>query len=452
MSGITLHPGQSEIYSDLFVSRVARFATAVCSRGFGKSYLAGAAACSAVSELCNVSEYIPNKNVAIIAPTYSQVVDIYYPMLAYDFGLEKYATKYSRDLGRFWFRGNVELHLVSYEAVERMRGKGYYFVVGDELSSWTKGVGLKEAWESIIQPCIITRWSPKRIQQLTRDYKSAAKLSPGRALLITTPKGYNYVYDLYNRPELDPLWRSYHFDYTQSPYLDIEEVERIRHTIDPIEFNAEYKALFEDSGHRVFYNFDRKIHVDRDIEDFKDGEDVHIGIDFNVGLQCSSAFAIRGKQPQFIDEFKHLPDTEELAKAIRGRYPKEKHKVFVYPDPTGKARKTSAAVGRTDFSILASYGFQVLARSASPSIVDSVKAVNRLLKTASGAVNLRVHPRCTGIITSLERTEWLDKNPDTAAIDKSKGVEHFSDSVRYPVEYLWPVEAGTKRVARGFGF
>jgi hypothetical protein len=63
-----------------------------------------------------------------------------------------------------------------------------------------------------------------------------------------------------------------------------------------------------------------------------------------------------------------------------------------------------------------------------------------------------VHPRCTGVITSLERTKWVDKNPDTATIDKSEGVEHYSDGIRYAMEYLFPVNAGGKRTVRGFNF
>jgi hypothetical protein len=108
-------------------------------------------------------------------------------------------------------------------------------------------------------------------------------IRPGRALIIGTPKGYNYLYDMYNAHEKDKLWKSFHFDYTTSPYLDPDEIERLRHTIDPLEFNSEYKATFEDSGLRVFYNFARKLHVTDSLEYFRDDEDVHIGIDFNVG-------------------------------------------------------------------------------------------------------------------------------------------------------------------------
>ena len=275
MAEINLHPGQSRIFNDLFIERNCRFATVAASRGWGKSYFAAVAATTAIWELFELDASVPNKNVYIIAPTYDHVTDIYYPILAYDLGLEQLAITSRRDIGRFTFQNNVELRLVSYEAVERLRGKGAYFVVGDELSSWYKGIKPKEAWEAVIQPCIITRWSEARAKRY------GAK-SAGRALNISTPKGYNFFYDMYHFTENDERWKSYHFDYTQSPFLDIKEIERIKHTIDPLQWASEYEAKFEDSGTNVFYCFDRKTHVKK-LDDFQEGERVHAFIDFNVG-------------------------------------------------------------------------------------------------------------------------------------------------------------------------
>jgi hypothetical protein len=345
---------------------------------------------------------------------------------------------------------------------------GAYFVVNDEVRDWTKGGGFKDAWQSIIEPCISTRWSPKRAKML-------GAASSGRSLTISTPKGYDFLYDMYNMREQDDRYKGYHYDYKQSPLLDIDEVERVRHTIDPIKFAREYLASFKESGNTVFYCFDRVTHVRNDLEwftqggtddkgAFTQGEDVHLGIDFNVGLQCSSAFALRGKEIHYLDEFKGHPDTENLAISIKGRYwpnyekvgHKDYHKkvcrIFVYPDPSGRSRKTSAPVGQTDFSILEQHGFVTRAHKAHPAIVDSVACVNRLLKTAAGDVSLYVSGKCQGLIASLERTVWVDRNPDTATIDKTNGDEHFSDGVRYPMEYLFPINTGKKVTSRGFGF
>lgn len=122
---INLHEGQSQVYRDLFVDKVARFGVVNCSRGWGKSYVAGTMAVTGVFELLDLDPSVPHKVVYIIAPTYDQVTDIYYPLLAYDLEMEKYALHSSRSTGRFIFPNKVELRLLSYEAVERMRGKGF---------------------------------------------------------------------------------------------------------------------------------------------------------------------------------------------------------------------------------------------------------------------------------------------------------------------------------------
>jgi hypothetical protein len=71
---------------------------------------------------------------------------------------------------------------------------------------------------------------------------------------------------------------------------------------------------------------------------------------------------------------------------------------------------------------------------------------------ANGLVDMYVHPRCKGLAMSLERTKWVDNNSDTATIDKTENLEHYSDGVRYATEFLFPIKASRKRVAKGFGF
>ena len=454
MSEIKLHRGQTEIFRALFLEKTARFITGICSRGWGKSFFAAVAAMKAIDELMRLDRSVPNKNVYIIAPTYDQVTDIYYPILVYELGVDTLCVRPPRrDLGRFQFPNNVELRLISFEAVERARGKGAYFIVNDEISSWSKGMTAKAAWEGILQPCIITRWSEKRAKKFNAP-------SPGRALTITTPKGYNFAYDMFHYPEVDPQWQSFQFDYHSSPYLDPVEIERIKHTIDPIEFASEYLASFEDSGTNVFYCFKRKEHVNKvpdfyppkykDGQLYRKGEDVHAMIDFNVGIQATSFWAKRGQKMHCIHEFKGHPNTEALAKDIMERF--KDHNVFAYPDPSGRARKSSAPIGVTDLSILKNQGLKLRVKKKAPPIADSVQAVNRKLLTAGGEMDVQIDPRCEGVIKSIERTSWLDRNPDTLTLDKTEGMEHFSDGVRYGFDYLFPIQTFSNKTYRGSNF
>jgi len=440
---IKLHEKQSEVVRDLFVDKSCRYAVVNASRGFGKSYLAATAAIVAVQELMDLEESVPNKNVALIAPTYSQAVDIYYPLIAWQLGMEDFADKASKAAGTFWFPNNVQLKLWSYEASQRMRGTGQYFVVADEVTSWKgAGMNLKESWESIIQPCVSTRWSPMNAKKFGAN--------SGRALIISTPKGYDYFYEMYNRQDSDNDWKSYTYTYNDSPFLDEDEIERVKLTLDPLKFAREYTASFEDSGTNVFYTFNRKDHIDKTLPSFEDGEDVHVAIDFNVGIMASVIFAIRGSQIHILDEMQGHPDTETLARALTEKF--DGHRITSYPDPSGRARKTSAAVGVTDFKILETNKILTRAHTKAPPIVDSVAAVNKKFKNANGDIDMLIHPKCVNTIRSLERTQWIESNPDSATIDKKEGVEHWTDALRYAVEYLYPIRAGTKSVKRGFGF
>jgi hypothetical protein len=440
MEEIVLHKGQSDVIKYLFSPEEgAKYATVVASRGFGKSYLASVAATMAVAELIEMPADVPNKNVSLICPTYQQSLDVYFPLLAYNLGLDQWAEKYSQSAGTFWFHNNVKLKLWSYEASERMRGSGQYFVVCDEVEDWVGNPGLKESWESIVQPTMTTRWPNNH-----------------KALIIGTPKGYSYFYEMSNFGELDPRWKHFHFTYEDSPLLDKEEIARVKAIIDPQKFRREYLASFEDSGNRVYYCFDRKIHVDQSLEYFKNDEDtkedIHVGIDFNIGLMASVAFAIRGSQVHILEDFQGLLDTDALAKILKGKYKDRGHRVFVYPDPSGSARKTSAVAGATDFRILESYGLVVRSPKGHPPIVDSVGAVNRKFMNANGDVDMYIHPRCEHTIKSLEKTIWLDKNVDSAQISKGEGVEHWTDAIRYAISYLFPTHIGKTKVSRGFGF
>jgi hypothetical protein len=291
---IDLHAGQSAIINSLFVTKECRYGVVCASRGFGKSFLASVAAILAVQELMAMDADVPNKNVAIICPTYQQAVDIYFPLLAYQLGLGEWADKMSQHSGTFWFPNNVILKLWSYEASNRMRGSGQYFVICDETTSW-KGGGssAKETWESVVQPCLTTRWS----EQMAEKYNAP---SAGRALIISTPLGRDYFYDQFNFQEVDDQWKSWRFTYRDSPYLDPDEIEKTKHTIDALKFQREYEASFDDSGNTVFYNFSRDEHVTRDVDDFSPGETVNIALDFNVGVMAATAFAVRGDEIHLI--------------------------------------------------------------------------------------------------------------------------------------------------------
>jgi hypothetical protein len=324
-----------------------------------------------------------------------------------------------------------------------------------------------DALEAIIRPAINTRWSPKMVAMLKAAILAQTgdtiEINPGRLLSIASPKAEDTFFNLYEYGGLVPGWKSYHFDYTQSPYLDQAEIIEAANTMDQINFNREYKALFQDTGANVFYNFSRKYNVLPAGSVKPDPyEDLHISIDFNIRKQCSGVWVVRGQHACCVDYLQGSYNTDQLGQSIYARYAKDKPRlpkqIHCYPDPAGRAGHTNAPIGQTDLTILEGFGFDIRAKADHPSIASSVKATNARFRTADNPITGTAGKRyayvlanCKPVIDSLAKTQWLDKNPDTATIDKSMDIEHFSDGTRYMFDYLWPLTA--KRTAtRGFGF
>lgn len=447
MTTIELTEHQAEVFKYMFdpldpqdsSSWRIRNGVLVASRGFGKSFIAATCAANAVTEMMALPESIPNKQVVLVAATNVMVSSIYLPILNNIFRLHERALDFNRTTNTFKFSNNVTLKLFSFEAIERIRGQGIAVLITDEMTSWSNDQSkIQEAWESVLYPCVTTRWSPARAKDLNSH-------TPGRTLNISTPRGFDYFYDLYNLEKLDKSWKSWRFDYTHSPYLDPAEIEKVKLTMDPTKFSREYGASFEESGLSVFYCFNRDrnlIAVDKDTK-IQPGEQLLIGLDFNVGKMSSCICVERGGQLLLLDEYVGANNTEEWCRRIWEKYGKD-HDIAVFPDPSGNARKTSATAGTTDFSIIKNarneyaWKFSLHARKAAPKIVDSVAAVNKKLLDAAGNVNFLVSNDCRESIRSLERTSWVDNNQDSAMIDKKQDLEHMSDAIRYLIEYRYP--------------
>lgn len=119
---------------------------------------------------------------------------------------------------------------------------------------------------------------------------------------------------------------------------------------------------------------------------------------------------------------------------IRNRYPTQK--VVVYPDPSGSARKTSAASGVTDHVILRNAGFTVKSPHAHNPVRDGINAVNSKLKNALGERTYFVDPKCKKSIESLEKYSYKE---GTSIPDKDNKYDHFADALRYYIDYDFPV-------------
>jgi hypothetical protein len=378
-----------------------RFKVVVAGRRFGKTHLA-------IRELCRYAR-LPDQTVWYVAPTYKQAKMIAFKALKRKLTELRWAKKINETELSFELKNGSTIALKGADNYDSLRGIGLDYLVLDEFADIDQ-----EAWTETLRPTLADR--------------------EGGALFIGTPKGMNWAHDLFTAAiDYPDEWRSFQFTTIEGGNVKPEEVEAARRSLDERTFRQEFEATFETFSGRIFYSFDRANNVRA-----WQGElphNLHIGMDFNVDNN-SAVIAVRVSQDvlHIIDEIKLMgSNTDEMVFELKTRFPQSN--ITVYPDPAGASRKTSAG-GRTDHSILRTAGFTVKAPNSHNAVRDGINAVNARLKSSTGIINLFVDPRCKYTIESLEKHTY---KPGSSVPDKDSGFDHFSDAIRYMVDYLFPI-------------
>ena len=396
---MALSPAQKLIATDPH-----RFRVAICGRRFGKTWLA-------MRELSRFARQ-PDRRCWFIAPTRGQGKGIVWDQLKGRLSDLNWIAKVNESELTLHLRNGSEIGIRSADAYDRMRGFSVDFVVLDEFADMDPDV-----WTAV-RPTL----SDKQ----------------GHAMFIGTPKGTgNWSKDIFDMSvNHSDAWASYQFTTLDGGRVTPEEVAAARSEMDERTFRQEYEATFETFAGRIYYAFDRA-----NVAPFKvDQPDaVYIGMDFNIDPMSATIGVRLGDCLHIVDEIRMFSsNTQEMVQEIKNRYPRSK--IWVYPDPAARQRKTSAG-GATDISILTNAGFVVKAPMSHDPVRDGINAVNARLCSATGARHLLVDPKCKYTIEALERHAYKE---GTSVPDKDSGYDHMSDALRYMVSYIWPVKTEHK--------
>jgi hypothetical protein len=395
------------------ISSDKRFKCVVAGRRFGKTFLA-------IAWMLIIAMGAPRRRVWYVAPTYKMAKRIAWASLKALTPIGLIADINESTLTVTLFNGStIALH--GADNPDSLRGTEIDAVVIDEYAMIDK-----DLWPLVLRPML-------------------AK-SRGPAMFIGTPAGFNHFYDLWAkaaRPD-ELEWDAFQFTTAEGGNIPLEEIEAARNSMSPRQFRQEFEASFEALAARVYYAFERKIHV-TDRLAYREGAPIKFGMDFNVSPGMHACVAQRfGDQLHVFDEIM-IPNgnTEEMAREGVRRYglrPQGKglRQLEVMPDPAGKSRHTNAPVGVTDFTILQKYKFKVCAPRVHLPQADKINTVNAALKTASGRVSIYVHPRCTTLIKSLE---GLTYKGDSGQPDKTANLDHMADAFAYLVCWELPMRS-----------
>ena len=220
-------------------------------------------------------------------------------------------------------------------------------------------------------------------------------------------------------------------------YLPADYAEQLTRQYDPVMVDAYLNGEFVSlNQNKVYHQFDRrKHHTDRTI---KPGERLHVGIDFNIGGCCAVVCVIDGAKPIAVDEFV-AHDTQDFCTRL-AKY--DGNKIIVYPDASGKAGRTNAAV--SDLDIIEQNGFRVDAPRANPAIRDRVNSVNGLLAHSNFGINCNACPELTD---ALEVQGYLKGEPEK--FDSHPAVDDWNDSLGYFIHRKFPISRPVVSGLRG---
>lgn len=253
-----------------------------------------------------------------------------------------------------------------------------------------------------------------------------------------TPKSFNLLYDAYvlGQDKTKRQWMSWNFPTIASPFIPKHEIEQARQDMDPRTFRQEFEASFESVSGRVYYPFDRRLHVNDGVK-FNPHLPIWVGMDFNIDPM---SIAVIQEQEDgslwIVDEIVQFnSNVDEAAAELARRYWRYMKQIVIYPDPAAKSRQH--ARGETSLDILREHGFNYIKyRRKHPAIDDRINCVNRQLLTASGKVGVYVSPHCKHVIRSFEQTMYKEGSRD---INKLMSVEHITDAIGYCFEYERPM-------------
>jgi len=323
------------------------------------------------------------------------------------------------------FKNGSTISVFTGEEPDSLRGSAIDFLVMDECAFIRP-----QAWQTIYPA-------------LTDKY------CDGEALLISSPDGYNWFWEIYNKhinDGPDSPWAVFHYTTLEGGNVPPEEIERAKQEMSVKEFRKEYLASFETMADRIYEDYDKDLNdiPEEEIDPNWGSGDIHVGMDFNVRPMTAAISVIETDKEgeeyiYFFDEIvtSGFSNTQQMCDKIKARYPKAT--VYVYPDPTGNKHQPSAPIGVTDMSILRDNGFIVCAPYAPYASKDKWNTVNTAMCSADGTRKVYVSKeRCPHLSDSLNGFVFKENGEP----DKSQGFDHITDAMAYEICYKLPIKKG----------
>jgi len=399
------HSGQKKLH---FPDKdTARFFVMVCGRRFGKT------TASAMEATYYASQ--PNKKIWLVGLSYDKA-DLMFREV-----WQKMVIGRANDIERcsekdrfIKFKWGTTVEAKSADNPDSLVGEGLDLLIMDEVAKMKRKI-----WDMYLSPTLSDR--------------------KGKAVFITTPEGFNWIYDLFLLGKADDLWESH-----QAPTWDNHVVfpdgkkdqflvERKRNMSKEL-YEQEYGAMFTSFEGRV-YPFDRSL--DMGEFPYNPNYPTFCSIDFGFRMPAVlwfQTYVVGGiTHINVIDEIVHEQNikTDEFVEMIKAKpyYVRE-----YYGDPAGMQAQGQSGLG--DIEIFRRNGIQVrsIRDKVSKSIASGVSHVRGFIENAQGQRFVHLDKKCMGLAEDLENYrypesgEGKDLKPDPV---KDGRHDHSMDAFRY---------------------
>jgi len=420
-TGYTPHAGQERLH---FPSKETRFIVAVCGRRWGKSI-------SASKEIeCMITQ--PNKRAWVVAPTYGSSEKVFREIwneLIIKKQMPTRRASYKQQYIEFEWGSTFEGK--SGDNADSLVGEGLDLLVIDECAK----IG-KKVWDMYLRPTLADR--------------------KGKCIFITTPEGYNWIYDLYLLGFQDEMWYSFNSPSWENQFAfpdgaEDEFLKEAKRNMSKEIYDQEFGAKFTSLEGRV-YPFDREL--DFDNFPYDPSLPTFCSIDFGYRMPAVGFFQtslVEGKWHIYIfDEIVHQKNikTDELAKMIKAKG----YNIQAYfGDPAGKSVSSQSGLG--DIEIFRKFGISVrtIRDNVSRSLDSGISHVRSFIENAEEERFLHLHKKCVGLCEDLENYRYPEhkEGTDLKKIPKKDGYhDHGCDMVRYFFINRFPIKSHKLMVAK----
>jgi PBSX family phage terminase large subunit len=236
-------------------------------------------------------------------------------------------------------------------------------------------------------------------------------------MFISTPKGFNHFYELYNLGAKDRDYISYHFTSYDNPHLPKDELDKAKIELTEDRFAQEYLADFRKTEGLVYKEFDRTRHLFSDPSLIINPTAYFAGIDFGFTNPTAILFIKKDYDNRFWvtqEWYKTGKTDEEVAEFVAGCKFN-----YIYPDPEAPA--SIEALRRKKINIR-----EVI--KGKDSIRNGISRVRELFKQG----RLMINASCEDLIWELETYSYPDKvDLKNEYEDPIKENDHAVDALRY---------------------